>query len=288
MKPEIELTLAQVAQACRDNDVRAVAVGVTELREQLDLVGPGQSIGPATAFRTLKPAGDLLGRALLDLDAASAWLLLTSLAVDDAPEMRCIACYALGRLGTRDTGEALTLAHVLAADPSWEVREFVANALDEVLAENRGDAVYVEMEQWVHDPNPNVRRVPTNALMRYGRKHPQRVLRLMRLLLHDESVYVRENVVFCLGVIGAERVPAIGGAKDASRPDLLLAALAEWQADDDERARWIIARTLGRSWAASRVQPAKALLQTLLTDPHKKVQLAAAASLRELDKHKAT
>ncbi len=60
------------------------------------------------------------------------------------------------------------------------------------------------MSRWVHDPDENVRRVPTNALMRYGRRHPEQVVGLMGALLHDDSAYVRKNVAFCLGIMGLE------------------------------------------------------------------------------------
>ena len=109
----------------------------------------------------------------------------------------------------------------------------------------QGDFVYVLMEQWVHDELPNVRRVPTNALMRYGRRYPDRVIRLMAELRHDDSRYVRDNVVFCLAIMGAVRVQLIGGEPQPDRPQRLLAVLREWMADDSVETRWIIAKTLG-------------------------------------------
>jgi HEAT repeat protein len=149
----------------------------------------------------------------------------------------------------------------------------------------QGDFVYDLMRTWAHDPNEWVRRVPTNALMRYGRQHPEKVIALMRELLHDDSRAVRENVCFCLGVIGAERVIALGGAADPQRPRLLLATLREWLSDEDERARWIIAKTLGRSWVKPVLPDALKLLKVLAADPRPRVRAAVVSTIRSLHRY---
>lgn len=83
--------------------------------------------------------------------------------------------------------------------------------------------------------------------MRYGRHNPEKVAELMRTLLHDESEYVRKNVAFCLGIVGLDYHPTLG-VKAPERPRWLAGLLREWAAEDEERARWVSAETLGRTW----------------------------------------
>jgi HEAT repeat protein len=284
MDAVVEATVANIIDACRRDDRQAFGTYVGDLKAIVVSSSSNGHIGPALAFRTLSPAGDAIGEAMLEIDAGKASAWLAALATDRAAAIRSIACRAVGHYGTRYPQEALDLAHILASDESWEVREFIANALDEVMCTTQGDYVYIAMESWVHDPNPNVRRAPTNALMRYGRQHPERVIRLMRELRRDDSHYVRDNVVFCLGVMGAVKVQAISGAQSPANPDILLASLNEWLSDEDERTRWIIARTLGRKWALARLEQSLQKLKKLAADPHKGVRAAVVSSLKELAK----
>ncbi len=273
-----------IVGACQCNDAPAFRAGVDSLRSRLGIMAPGQSIGPALAFRTLAPAGDVIGRALLA--AGSEWALpqLELLVQDDSSAIRSVACRALGQIGVLYPAVVVEPAHRLAGDGSWEVREFIANAMDEIMGPTQGDFVFALMEEWVHDADANVRRVPTNALMRYGRRHPARVIHLMAELLHDDSRYVRDNVVFCLGIMGAVRVQAIGGEASPENPQRLIAALREWMVDDCVATRWIIARTLGRTWVRACPGDALNMLRDLQKDERKTVRSAVASSMRALAK----
>lgn len=283
MTDPLSASLFGLSAAARAGDAAAFACAVQGLAPLLAAQRQNaRAIGPKLAFGVLKPAGMAVGQALSEAPDHAALACLKLLAEHDAPELRCIACYAFAVVAVAWPATRLPafvpIAHDLAKDESWEVREFIANAFDEVVAAAHPEAVYTLMQEWVHDADANVRRVPTNALMRYGRRQPHAVIDLMHELLHDESSYVRDNVVFCLGVMGAARVAALGGPALPERPRLLLATLRSWLSDDDERARWIIAKTLGRTWARPVLPEALELLGELESDERRKVRSAALSS----------
>jgi HEAT repeat protein len=198
------------------------------------------------------------------------------------PDLRCLACVAIGETAKTRLDDVAQLARQLGADTNWVVREVIANALDDGPGRTDDTALFALMERWTNDPDENVRRVPTNALMRYGRRHPDQVVGLMRRLLCDPSQYVRKNVAFCLGIMGLEHHPTLG-VRDPERPRWLAGILRDWVLQEtDERARWIIAETLGRTWAKRCADEARALLRELADDPHPKVRRQAAASEKAL------
>jgi 3-methyladenine DNA glycosylase AlkC len=236
-------------------------------------------IGPALMFKTIVPLGKEIGaQVAVRADAAS---IVNQLAADEKAVIRALACVVLGEVGQATPKRIIDVAHRLAADGRWEVREAIANAFDDQVWQTQPEFVYELMAQWVHDPDANVRRVPTNALMRYGIRQPLKVIALMKDLLHDDSEYVRKNVAFCLQQIAKVKHPILG-AGHADNPDVMLAALHEWSDDTDWRARWIIARTLGNVWAKDRIAEALKLLKKLGTDGNKRVQTAVVSSLQEL------
>ncbi len=236
-------------------------------------------IGPALMFRTILPLGKEHGASIaLRADAID---IVGRLAADEKAAVRALACVVLGEIGQVAPQSVVTVAHRLAADERWEVREAIANALDDQVGRIQPEFVYELMSQWVHDPDPNVRRAPTNALMRYGIRQPRKVIVLMKELLHDDSEYVRKNVAFCLQQIAKTKHPILG-AGNADNPDVMLETLQGWSKDPDWRARWIIAQTLGNVWAKDRIAQALKLLKELAADGNKRVQTAVAGSLKEL------
>lgn len=267
----------------------AARIGTTDALEgalkefkRLPEVKANAEIGPSLAFKTIKPLGVALGKALSG--KPHALRCLNRLAGDDKAAVRSLACYVLGEIG-KGTPEAIVpAAHKLAADDRWEVRECIANAFDDQVGVAQPEFVYELMAQWVSDPSPRVRRVPTNALMRYGIKHPRPVIALMDRLRHEADEYVRKNVRFCLQQIAKEKHPVLGpGHPD--NPDVMLAALREWAKDPDKYNRWIVAGTLGNVWARGRIPQALALLKALAADGDRLVRGAVVAAMRELSKH---
>lgn len=234
--------------------------------------------------KTVRPIGLGLGAALAGAAPRLRDAWLKRLVREQKAAARCLACYALGEVG-RAAPEAIAApAHRLAADERWEVRECIANALDDQMSPDQPEFLYNLMAQWVADPSPNVRRCPTNALMRYGIRQPRKVITLMDRLRHDESEYVRKNVAFCLQQIAKVRHPILGQGQ-ADNPDVMLAALTGWMGDADPRSRWIVATALGNVWARDHIPEALALLGKLAGDPDRRVRTAAAASARDLAKY---
>jgi 3-methyladenine DNA glycosylase AlkC len=236
-------------------------------------------IGPALMFKTIAPLGKKIGASIAS--RADAVAVVEQLAADEKAAIRALACVVLGEVGQVAPQGIVDVAHRLAADERWEVREAIANAFDDQVWRAQPEFVYELMAKWVRDPDANVRRVPTNALMRYGIRQPRKVIVLMKELLHDDSEYVRKNVAFCLQQIAKVKHPILG-AGNADNPDVMLATLREWSADTDWRTRWIIARTLGNVWAKDHVTDALKLLKKLAADGNKRVQTAVVGSLKEL------
>ena len=232
--------------------------------------------------KTIRPIGLALGERLAAKPKSRmAWL--KKLASDDKAAARCLACIVLGEIGKVAPNSIVATAHKLATDPRWEVRECIANAFDDQIGLAQPEFVYDLMKQWVADPSPNARRVPTNALMRYGIKQPRKVIALMDKLRHDESEYVRKNVKFCLQQIAKEKHPILG-AGQADNPEVMLATLAEWAKDTNKHSRWIVAGTLGNVWAKGRAPQAINILSTLAADDDMLVRGAVAAAMRDLAK----
>jgi 3-methyladenine DNA glycosylase AlkC len=236
-------------------------------------------IGPALMFRTILPLGKEIGAALASRADAAA--IVERLATDDRAGLRALACVVLGQVGQLAPRSIAKTAHKLAADERWEVREAIANALDDQVGSAQPEFVYEMMSRWVHDPDANVRRAPTNALMRYGIRQPRKVIALMKELLHDDSEYVRKNVVFCLQQIAKAKHPILGEGRP-DNPDVMLQTLRDWSDGPDWRTRWIIARTLGNVWAKDHIVEALKLLKKLAADDNRRVQTAIAGSLKEL------
>lgn len=226
-------------------------------------------------------AGRALGAQLAQCDAQALEQRLQGLIASAAGDARCLACWTLAEVGRARPEVVAGLGPRLAADPHWTVRESIANALDDVLSPAQPDFLFRLMLDWAADPDPNVRRVPTNALMRYGRLHPDQVIGLMARLRADESRYVRENVAFCLGVLGLALHPRLGHP-DETNPPRLLAYLKAWAGEANRHTRWIVADTLSRAWARSVPDEARALLERLAADPDRGVARKARAALKKL------
>jgi 3-methyladenine DNA glycosylase AlkC len=235
-------------------------------------------------IKVIKPLGLGVGERLAVSNGKTRSVWLGRLATDEKAAARCLACYVLGEVGKGEPSSIIKIAHRLAADERWEVRECLANAFDDQIGLAQPEFVYDLMAGWVADPSPNVRRCPTNALMRIGIRTPRRVIALMEKLRHDESEYVRKNVAFCLQQIAKEKHPILGKG-NPDNPEVILATLGDWAQDVNPHNRWIVATTLGNVWAKNRMAQALTLLRLLADDEDKRVRTAVTSSLRDLAKH---
>jgi 3-methyladenine DNA glycosylase AlkC len=233
---------------------------------------------------TVRPIGRAAGARLAAWDGKQRAGWLERLARDEKAAARCLACFVMGEIGKTDPGSIVPVAYRLAKDDRWEVRECLANAFDDQIGLAQPEFVYDLMRQWVADPSPNVRRVPTNALMRYGIRHPRKVIALMDKLRHDESEYVRKNVKFCLQQIAKDKHPLLG-AGNPDNPDVMLSTLGAWARDPHPHSRWIVANTLGNVWVRTRLPQALDLLRSLAADGDRLVRGAVVSAMRELARH---
>ncbi|MFH1011673.1 MAG: HEAT repeat domain-containing protein [bacterium] len=172
---------------------------------------------------------------------------------------RALACVLLSRLARYGPAPWMKLAHHLAADDNWEVREYAAHIFDthgdfEGLAAFHPDYCFEVLTQWVQDEDYRVRRATTNALLGYYLKHPEigpRLLSLLEPLLKDSSDYVRRNLVFALRTIGKKR------------PELVLTFIETHIENSRETVRDIFHQTLTHRWTRGYESSRDALLKRL-------------------------
>lgn len=281
--------MGNIAESILSNFVAAIDSGSPESFESalrgFKKIGEVKSNGKVEigfVVKTIKTIGVAVGEKLATKNFGLSWL--KKLAADEKAAVRCMACVVLGEMGETSFDSIIPVAHKLAADERWEVRECIANALDDQISPVQPESVYQLMSQWVADSSPNVRRCVTNSLMRYGIKQPRKVIALMNQLRHDESEYVRKNVRFCLQQIAKTQHPILGKGND-DNPDAMLETLREWAKDTHKGNRWIVAGALGNVWAKSRTKEAIQILETLAIDDDKSVRGAVALALRDLAKY---
>jgi HEAT repeat protein len=172
---------------------------------------------------------------------------------------RALAGVLLSRLARYGPAPWMKLAHHLAADENWEVREYAAHIFDthgdfEGLAAFHLDFCFEVLSQWVRDEDYRVRRATTNALLGYYLKNPEigpRLLSLLEPLVGDGSDYVRRNLVFALRTVGKKR------------PELVLSFIEQHIEEHAEVSRDIFLQTLDHRWTRGYESRRDAILQRL-------------------------
>ena len=273
--------LAELTSAIDSESLESFGAALLKFKKLNDVKSNGK-VEIGFVVKTIKPIGLAVGEKLAAKKFRLSWL--QKLAADEKAAVRCVACVVLGEIGKTHFDSIIPLAHKLAADDRWEVRECIANAFDDQLSPTQPEFVYQLMSQWVADSSPNVRRCVTNSLMRYGIKQPRKVIALMDALRHDDGEYVRKNVRFCLQQIAKTQHPILGKG-NADNPEVMLETLREWAKDTHKGNRWIVAGALGNVWAKSRVKDAIRVLEALAADEDKSVRGAVVLALRDLAKY---
>jgi 3-methyladenine DNA glycosylase AlkC len=87
----------------------------------------------------------------------------------------------------------------VSQDENWRVQEMLAQAFDKYCADIGYERALPVIEDWLVDPNPNVRRAVTEGLRiwtskPYLRDHPDTAIKLLSQLRDDDSEYVRRSV----------------------------------------------------------------------------------------------
>lgn len=155
----------------------------------------------------------------------------------------------------------------LADSPHWEVREWVASALGEIVRLHF-DSVHPTIREWVTDESENVRRAVVLAAMYASQVDSPMVINtlldLVTPLLWDHSRYVRDNLgPFALGDGLARRCP-----------DALLARMARWIDEDDMHVRWNLVMIFSTKAGAGLADKAQPILKVLAQDTRPEVQRA--------------
>jgi HEAT repeat protein len=210
-----------------------------------------------------------------DAKALAAWCRW--LAAQEGPTAKELLCVLLPSYYARAPKQALGWLKTLSDDGNWEVREWAASALGELL-DARFDELLPVAQTWVRDDSQFVRRaVAVGAKYAAQRKRPERggpLLALIEPLVTDRAEEVRRN----LGPF------AIGDGYLRSYPRETLAAVRRWARDDDEQSRWNAAMVFAAAQAQHHVDEALAVLSDLARDKRRYVWMAVSSALRNLVK----
>jgi 3-methyladenine DNA glycosylase AlkC len=122
-----------------------------------------------------------------------------TLFVSEAHQARMLATLVLGRLAAQSDESLNFLRGRVSQDRDWRVQEMVAQAFDKYCADIGYERALPVIEDWLADPNPNVRRAVTEGLRiwtskPYFREHPAIAIKLLSQLRDDNSEYVRKSV----------------------------------------------------------------------------------------------
>jgi 3-methyladenine DNA glycosylase AlkD len=114
-------------------------------------------------------------------------------------QARMLATLVLGRLAAQSDESLNFLRSRVSQDRYWRVQEMLAQAFDQYCADMGYERALPVIEDWLADPNPNVRRAVTEGLRiwtskPYFRDHPDIAIELLSQLRDDESEYVRKSV----------------------------------------------------------------------------------------------
>lgn len=125
--------------------------------------------------------------------------LAKKLFASDVHQGRVLATFILGRLAATSHESLSFLRTRVSQDMDWRVQETLAKAFDNYCSDIGYEKALPIMEDWIKDPNPNVRRAVTEGLRvwtsrPYFRNHPDIAVQLLSQLRDDDSEYVRKSV----------------------------------------------------------------------------------------------
>jgi 3-methyladenine DNA glycosylase AlkD len=122
-----------------------------------------------------------------------------TLFASDVHQARMLATLVLGQLAAQSDESLNLLRSRVSKDRHWRVQEMLAQAFDRYCADIGYERALPVIEDWLTDPNPNVRRAVTEGLRiwtskPYFRDHPDIAIKLLSQLRDDDSEYVRKSV----------------------------------------------------------------------------------------------
>ena len=171
--------------------------------------------------------------------------------------------------------ELSRIAHRLARDDDWGVREMAASLMGRLLVEAFPDVLPIARE-WVSAHDPRLRRAAVVAAKHAARTRrtewAEPLLDLIEPALRDSDDYVRKS----LGPF------ALGDQFVRSYPDATLARLRTWMEDRDENVRWNVAMTFSAASGSRVAQRAPDILEYLSADERPLVRSAVRTAQRRI------
>jgi 3-methyladenine DNA glycosylase AlkC len=194
-----------------------------------------------------------------------------------SPTAKELLCTLLPAYYQHAPKQALAWLKALSHDGNWEVREWAASALGELLDAHFNELLPVA-QAWVRDESQFVRRaVAVGAKYATRSRRAERskaLLDLIEPLVTDRGEEVRRN----LGPF------AIGDGYLRAYPKETLAAVRRWARADDEQSRWNAAMVFSAAEAQRHVDEGLAVLSDLARDQRRYVWMAVSSALRNLVK----
>lgn len=158
----------------------------------------------------------------------------------------------------------------MAQDADWETRESAASGIKQINDKHFQEYLAV-WQEWVRDPNPNIRRAVEVGLLRIDKRHYKEAFELLVPLLYDDDKYVRKNCgQFALSAVAFRN------------PDDAFKRFRELIRGEDQNLRWNIAMCLGVMFGVKHPQRSIELLKILAQDERRFVWRAVASSLIKL------
>ena len=119
--------------------------------------------------------------------------------VSEVHQARMLVVFLFGKFAAQSNENLNFLRSEVSKDKDWRVQEILAQAFDQYCAEIGYELALSMIEDWLADPNPNVRRAVTEGLRiwtsrAYFCDHPNIAIALLSNLSNDESEYVRKSV----------------------------------------------------------------------------------------------
>jgi hypothetical protein len=171
--------------------------------------------------------------------------------------------------------EVVRMAHRIARDEDWGVRETAAVLVGRLLVDAFDDVLPI-VRPWVSGPDSRLRRAVVVAAKYAARTRKQvwaePLLDLIEPALRDRDDYVRKN----LGPF------ALGDQFVRSYPEQTLARLRRWMQDEDEAVRWNVAMTFSAASGARLAQRAPDILEFLASDERPFVRGAVKSAQRRI------
>lgn len=119
--------------------------------------------------------------------------------VSEVPQVRMLAVFLFGKFAAQSDEHLNFLRSDVSKDENWRVQEILAQAFDKFCADLSYERALPVIEDWLADPNQNVRRAVTEGLRIWTSRpyfcdHPNVAVALLSNLRNDESEYVRKSV----------------------------------------------------------------------------------------------